>query len=371
MGADPLLSLGIARITVLATGIAWAVGAVSPTVDRWRFAGVVAATGTALHTVLLLAQVARETDRTFIIGFAEREEIRLLGGSLNNAAAVLVVALPFMLILVRRSSGAVRWLGGFAVMLATWGAFLSESRALTWALVFVVAGWGAAALVDWRRTRSVATGLAAGAMLLGAILGTTSIASEVVSWLPELTTAIVADGDGGIEGEEGSEVPTDEEREIRNESSDSHRMLYFKAAWEDFAERPILGLGFRLRERGPERSGFAHNVVLELLASTGVIGLVAYFAVVVVYAVRWWHERRYEIAERLIAGGGLIAGFVIALVQPFLNTGHVFAVLWWLLLALGVGLVFSQPNGGSMTPEAAVGGSGDPEANGGPGSEDA
>ena len=71
--------------------------------------------------------------------------------------------------------------------------------------------------------------------------------------------------------------------------SNSQRLAHFQASWAGFKERPILGYGYhnfehhskQIKERHgipwPEHSGMAHNNFLEHLASTGILGFLAFF----------------------------------------------------------------------------------------------
>ena len=72
-------------------------------------------------------------------------------------------------------------------------------------------------------------------------------------------------------------------------NSNAQRVSQAKMAWEAFKEKPILGQGYRsLEERDlsikqkyginhKDFTGHAHNNHLEILATTGILGFIAYF----------------------------------------------------------------------------------------------
>lgn len=130
----------------------------------------------------------------------------------------------------------------------------------------------------------------------------------------------------------------------------SHRLPIWRAAVEIGAEHPVNGVGVRgYRIAYPEHAApddrwvgagetalHAHQIVLEVWAETGAIGLVCWLAAVVI-AVRTW--RRADGPARGRAAAPAVA--LVAMTFP-LNTHYAFyssfwSVLFFLLLALYVG----------------------------------
>jgi len=86
-------------------------------------------------------------------------------------------------------------------------------------------------------------------------------------------------------------APQVRETFMNRAGSDGKRIAFYQAAYESFKERPIIGLGYRnfgnhvldIKKRHDyiaylEFSGHAHSNYFEALASTGILGLVAFLA---------------------------------------------------------------------------------------------
>lgn len=73
--------------------------------------------------------------------------------------------------------------------------------------------------------------------------------------------------------------------------SKTQRILIWKAAWHIFLDHPITGVGFgafskiyplyRLPEAVEENMSFAHNLPLNLLAETGILGFLGFFSIII------------------------------------------------------------------------------------------
>ena len=332
LGDGPLLSLGIARVTVEGAIVAWAVPALLSRFG-WRTFVWGAMGGLLFHALLFAIALGHGTEGTYNVTLTVRNEVRMLGGSLNSAAAVFVLLLPFAVVALASPEKWTRRLGYIGVPLAVWALVISESRALAGGLALVVAAFIVGCLADiqtvGRRIR-----LAGFLFLVGAVLAsfTTDIVSGSNTLYDEIQTVFASGSGASGGGDSGPEEP-DEEIDERNESSDLRRGAAWQLAIDDFVLHPILGTGFRQRHLEGARDFFAHNVIFENMAGTGAVGTLAWTALAALYATSWF--RRSWGFSRVLLASGVVAGFAVGLVQPFLNTSHHFAALWWLTLALG------------------------------------
>lgn len=120
------------------------------------------------------------------------------------------------------------------------------------------------------------------------------------------------------------------QRRIGSSMGIADRVQLWKANLDFFRHRPVLGVGFRknqelsayyLKWRHPERTDFfvghAHDIFLEVLAGTGVIGLLAWL-----YWVAWVF--------------GAITRVMRSRPRPPLDLSHAFLCAWIVLLINGV-----------------------------------
>jgi O-antigen ligase len=143
------------------------------------------------------------------------------------------------------------------------------------------------------------------------------------------------------------------------DSSGSGRSEIWRIAWEVTQDHPIVGVGldnFKVREPGYarrpgplrydkyiiDRPHVVHNLYLQLLAETGVIGLVL-FLVVAAGAMRaaWAAGRRFdELGDRAFAGASraVLVGSIAFLVAAFFLTDG-FDSRLWVLLGMGPALL--------------------------------
>jgi O-antigen ligase/tetratricopeptide (TPR) repeat protein len=251
-------------------------------------------------------------------------------GHPNYLGAYLVTALPLLLAAAARAGRTGRWLGvairGGGVLLAGVVIVLTLSRAawLAGAASVVVLLIGA----GWALRRQAAVALGGGVLLLGGV-GAVGLCGP---WLSEeqrqaLTDRVHRLGDG-----EG-------------------RWHIWRAAWDEFRERPLLGCGpdaFRLAFGAHRPVGYhevepdatpsrAHNEVLHVLATQGILGglsvLLLLFGLTRA-ACRAW---RTQPEERLVVLGAA-AGVLAFLVQSLfgftvIGCGTLFVTLAALLSA--------------------------------------
>ncbi len=99
-----------------------------------------------------------------------------------------------------------------------------------------------------------------------------------------------------------------------------NRLLVWKLSWQSFQDRPLLGYGLEnykygfdkyynpdISERWFDR---AHNVVFDYLNSSGVFGLLSYFAVLGFAIFYLWKTRKEEYFFSIVFIGLLVAYFV-------------------------------------------------------------
>jgi O-antigen ligase len=124
----------------------------------------------------------------------------------------------------------------------------------------------------------------------------------------------------------------------------SEREALAKATNEIFVSRPLLGVGAgglpsAMSDRFPDFSYFyqpAHFALLTVAAETGLVGGMAYGALMVVpFFLLWW--RRKELTPDLIAvSGALMALTVIGMLDYYTWTLAPGRILFWLVLGLWV-----------------------------------
>src|SRR3989344_2258034 len=155
------------------------------------------------------------------------------------------------------------------------------------------------------------------------------------------------------------------------------RLFAWRAAWEGFRENPLLGVGpenfnvafnkyfdsdFYTYEKIETEFTRAHNIFLEMLATAGIVGLIAYLAVFCSFLFLVFRRVQTGIASRhfAIAGYAFVAAYVV---QGFFSMDALTSVLPLILLfayAESLGSkeekqpVHQASNGLSMVPLALI-----------------
>ncbi len=113
----------------------------------------------------------------------------------------------------------------------------------------------------------------------------------------------------------------------RHNSSDSVRFTQWEAAYKAWTEKPLLGIGFsdfinqeqaiKVKHgiRHQEYKGHAHNIYLETLSGTGLLGLLAFLA----WLITWTYE--------MIKANNDIAGTIVPFIVAFSVSGQFEVVL--------------------------------------------
>lgn len=344
-GAEPLLSLGIARVTALAAGIAWAVPAWTAGVDRWRFVSIVVIAGTLFHGFRLIDTLVTLTGGEIRVWIQIRDGVSLLAGSLNAATSILVASLPFLLIAIVRQKGWVRWTAMASVVVSVGLITESQSRSVALAMYAAIALWAVGLVIRSDRMKVVPALIGVLAIVAGFWFGPGGGGTQIVTAVNAVVPSIgggepVLDEDFPFDGLE-PEIDSEGDWERRNNWSDLHRSELWETALDEFKEYPVLGNGFRERpvDDNPDNKGFAHNTFLELLAATGILGTLTFVAAWLAYAIGWIRDWRSWQFEKVTLAGAITAGFAIGMVQPFFLTGHVFAVVVWLAASVPVSAV--------------------------------
>lgn len=126
------------------------------------------------------------------------------------------------------------------------------------------------------------------------------------------------------------------------------RLALWGTAGAMFLQHPVLGVGY-----GNYRALYndylpgvtanqldAHNLYLQFLAETGIIGFVAFFALVILFSRRAVKlARDPDPVYRMVGiavGGALAATLIHGMVDYLFNVSPQFGALFWLVLALGM-----------------------------------
>lgn len=147
------------------------------------------------------------------------------------------------------------------------------------------------------------------------------------------------------------------------------RLLLWGTAWNLFMHSPVMGVGWGnfAGRYGSDLSSFStlippgvfevHNIYLQLLAETGLVGFVAFFYLV----VQSWRQARCQLHSSLdfldkALAFGVLGALLSLLVHGFLDVPFVaqFGTLFWVLLALLVasGRLQRRPVVGRVGPPA-------------------
>jgi O-antigen ligase len=253
-------------------------------------------------------------------GAAEAERISGVFGADNlKLGPVLATLSPFLLLAARDRGGRVGL--GLAMFLLAGPILLAGSRAawISYALVCVLLGWREA-----RNARRFAVALVLSGLVVGALAGVALKDS----------TRFNARVDRSLLALDGTEQALDE--------ASAGRIRIWRAALGMAAAHPVTGVGVRgFRYAYPEfaapgdpfidaeagtGAAHAHQIVLEVLSETGLVGLVAWLAGA---WLAWRAWRRADPAARERARAPALA--LVAMCFP-LNTHLAFYSAWWGLL---------------------------------------
>lgn len=239
---------------------------------------------------------------------------------------VLAVLSPFALLTARRRFGraglAVAWLALAAAIL------LAGARAgwMMYAVVSVVLLWREVPRVLPFVAALLALGVLAASVSLLALRGSAEFAERIAR-----TTAVFGGDRASIDHALAGRLPI------------------FETAWAMGSAHPVNGVGVRgfrvayadyaavddpwLR---PEQGGAAlhpHQVLLELFAETGVVGVFAWLLAAAA-AIRAWRRAGSEQRERALAPGLALAVMLFPLNTHFAFYSSFWGLLFWWLLAL-------------------------------------
>jgi O-antigen ligase len=302
-----------------------AAGAVMGLISIWQ-----EFTGSYSNTLFGLAQVNEEGFGVGEGAFGTEVRPRLAGpiGEQNRFAQVLLVLIPLAIMRVRAEERpSLKLLAAGMGALITAGLLLSFSRSAFVALVILVAVMALAGFVAVRHV------LALGAVMVALVL---VVAPDYVLRIESLAggTQTRVSESGEIEGPDGA---------LQGRATEN------LAALNAFKDHPIFGVGpeqfFRVYStqygnelglRFLEENRRAHNLYLEMGADLGVVGLLAFLAVVTVTMAhlwilsRFWRDRRPDLA--ILAMGCLMSLAAYMLSGAFLQLA--FQRYFWILIAL-------------------------------------
>lgn len=307
--------------------------------DVMAAANAVIAAGALMGAIVLMQQLMGATDHN-LFGFGQLDaemvddsgetQRRLAGpiGETNRFAQVLAVLLPIAAALAVVSRGATSIAYGIAAGLIAGGMSLAFSRGVIVALVLATPF---ALLFRIVRMRHLAIGALAALLLLTAL---PHYRERVVS-IGEVALQSIGLTPGGLRNADGAA---------------RGRLTEMKATLLLFMDYPILGAGPGMAEvhyadyapivGGKVRPGAreSHNLYLQLAAETGIIGLIAFLAVVT-FTFSGLERARRRFANRDLPLWALVCGMELALIvylttSLFLHAAYV--RYFWLLLGLCV-----------------------------------
>lgn len=144
------------------------------------------------------------------------------------------------------------------------------------------------------------------------------------------------------------------------------RLWTWNSAWQGFKERPLLGWGpenfsavfdkyFDPRHFNPNKQSetwfdYAHSVVFDYLAETGIIGLLSFLGI---FAVFFWELARKGAAEGKLIGSALLAALVVGYLVQGLALFNVLPIYLNLFLFMGFAcyqFYFAPKGGNPQTP---------------------
>lgn len=321
-----LLVTNVVRTPELLRRAVWALlfaGAVMGAISVWQ-----ETTGSYSQTLGGLAQVSKGGfSVTQSLGGGAELRPRLTGpiGEQNRYAQIMLVLLPLAVWAARMEPTRTLRLGaaGCGALIVS-GTLLTFSRGAAVALVMLVV---AMVLVGFVRLRHV---VALGAALVAL---TFAVAPDYVVRVQSLVTASEAVSSG----------------ETSSDGAIKGRITENLAAFHAFRDHPLVGVGpglfftryssqyaNELDLRFLETDRRAHNLYLELAADLGLLGLMAFLAIIVVTMVQLWRLSRFWAARRP-EWGDLALAFMLALFA-YMASGIFLQLAFqrylWILVAL-------------------------------------
>ncbi|MGB9857719.1 MAG: O-antigen ligase family protein [Dictyoglomaceae bacterium] len=132
-----------------------------------------------------------------------------------------------------------------------------------------------------------------------------------------------------------------------NSSSKTERIYIWKSAWKMFLDHPITGIGvgtfglaypsYKLPQSHIETTPFAHNLPLNLLAETGILGFLSFTILTFSFFIK---GLKVFLRQRDLAILSLLSGFTAYMVHQFFD-----GTMWSLHLGLGfwfLGAIFAN-----------------------------
>ena len=122
------------------------------------------------------------------------------------------------------------------------------------------------------------------------------------------------------------------------------RFVFWDAAWGMFLSSPLIGVGYGnfgglFELPGEDIRRDVHNIYLQSLAETGVMGFAIFFLLVAVALRTAWRQfhRPRHLTDRVLgfaALGAILSVLTHGLVEYLFNASPQFGTLFWMLLAL-------------------------------------
>lgn len=253
-------------------------------------------------------------------------------GSKNRYAQIMVVLLPFALMLIwsERNWG-LRLLAAVACVPIVAGALLTFSRGAGLSIIFTIIMMMLLRIVKpWH-------------FILVAVMGYLLIIAVIPEYIYRMSTVVDLESiaEGNVQDAGGS---------IRSRSNVN------LATFNIFLDHPLLGTGpgqtnqytsaygneIGTYYRAIDSTRRAHNMFLEELSDTGVIGFVLFMSMPVITMYQVWKVRQYAIVKQRQALSYTAAGFFLAIMAymataMFLHLSYV--RYYWFLLAFAAAFV--------------------------------
>lgn len=307
-----------------------------PWTERWRWPTAFSAFGAVLAVTVLGSLVLALGDPDLVTFYDVKKAVVVpLGGSNYLAAFLLVAGLVGLVHAFDRRVGIV------LPALTLIGLIATMSRAAIGAAILVLIG-----VVVVRRQRQFLVRVVA------------AVGGAIAVFVVVAVTAASLAGDGGVElaipdlsrpadapAAEGESTPDDRapalterfEGAISVVAAGGRRQL-FAASWDAFVDHPLIGIGVNQLEEYSGRGGHpphvnAHNLVLHALATTGLLGTVAYLALWAILLLRLWRLPSGTAKTALLAG--VLALLLHAQVEALSHTRAVEALLVVILVIAG------------------------------------
>jgi len=124
---------------------------------------------------------------------------------------------------------------------------------------------------------------------------------------------------------------------------DTGRIGIWEEAVRLYKERPIFGQGLggyeRYNKLGNASIIHAHNVYLELLSDTGIVGLLSFLYLIGVFLIRSFHDiikLRSKNSKLILAGlvSSCVSSFIGGLVATNMIVGVAFSSMFWIIITL-------------------------------------